>query len=113
MKRLIGNADDRQLVVVDLDRLSDDVRIGLEVATPETMADHHDGMTAGGGFVGRQDRAAVVGTHPEAREVVAGDELRPDLPRGAAPAEVHLCQSGAEERGERAIVIAQEPVVRI
>ena len=46
-------------------------------------------------------------------EVVAGDELAPDLTRAAAAAQVDGGDDGAEQTGERAVVIAKVLVVRV
>ena len=88
VERRIGDADDRQRVVVDLDRLADDVGIGAEVAPPQAVAEDDDRMAAGRDLVRRQQRAAELRADAEHLKVVAGDELARDLAGASAAAEV-------------------------
>ena len=46
VERRVGDADDGQRVVVDLDGLADDVGIGAEVASPQPIAEHDHRMAA-------------------------------------------------------------------
>ena len=113
VERRVGHAHDRQRVGIDLDRLADDVRIGTELAPPEPVAEHDDGMAAGRDFVRRQQRSAARGAHPENLKVIAGDELPEDLAGATASAQVDLDERGSHEPRERAIVIADVLIVRI
>ena len=85
----------------------------LEVAPPQTVADHDDRMAARRDLVRRQERAAEPGANAENLEVVSGDDLAPDLAGAAASAQVGRGQDGAEELRERSIVIAEVLVVGI
>jgi hypothetical protein len=113
VERRVGHAHDRQRGGVDLDRLPDDVRIGTELAPPESIAEHDDGMAAGRDFVRRQQRAAARGAYPEDLKVVPGDELPEDLAGATASAQVDLDERGSHEPRERTIVIADVLIVGI
>jgi hypothetical protein len=75
-ERGVGDADDRQGIVVAVDRLADDRRIGAEFASPQAIADHHDRMAAGCHFVGGQQDAAALGAHAEDLKVLPDNDLR-------------------------------------
>src|SRR5581483_12461249 len=76
VERRIGDAHDRQLEVVDLDRLADDVWVGAEIAAPETVVEDGVGMSAWRDFVRRQNRPPEFRPNAEDLEVVAADQLR-------------------------------------
>ena len=113
MECRIGDTDDRQRIVVDLDRLADDVRIGAEVAPPQTIAENDDRMAARSNLVRRQEGAATLGTNAEDLKVVSGHELGPERAGASTSAETDGGERRAEESRERLIVIAEVLVVGI
>ena len=78
VKRGCGDADDGELVLIDLDGAADDGGVGVEVRAPETIADDDDGKFAGGVSEFRgQKEAAEFGLDAENGEEISGDELAP------------------------------------
>src|SRR5207253_10541789 len=99
--------------VIDLHGPADDVRIAAEIAPPQAVADHEHGMTAGRNLVRRQKRAPALGAHPEDLKVIPGDQLARDRTGAAAAAEADGDEAGAQQSRERAIVIAEVPVLGV
>src|SRR5690606_22905994 len=81
-----GDTDDGVGVFVEFYRAAEHGGVGVEVASPEPLADDGDG--GGGGVVGAilgVEKTAEVWVHAERFEETAGDELSPDaLGVGAA-----------------------------
>jgi hypothetical protein len=78
VKGRIGDADDRQRIVIDLDRLADDVWIGAEISAPERVADDPHRMPARLEAIRGLEDASTFGMDAEDVEVVSGHELGPD-----------------------------------
>ena len=69
-----GDSDDGVRNVVEALHFSDDVRIGVEAAMPELVADDDDGMGVAAGIVAGLEGAAESGANTNGVEIIGGDD---------------------------------------
>ena len=79
-----GHADHSQRLLIHQDLGAQDPGIGAVLVAPEIVAEHGDGVGAGGAVVVFSEQASDGGGYAQHGEVVAGDELAlGELPSGA------------------------------
>src|SRR6185437_17045802 len=76
VKFLRHHPDHRVILVIDLDRLADDLAIASELAVPQRVADHRYGVRAGGAVLVRAKPASQSRLHPDHVEEVSDLILR-------------------------------------
>ena len=112
VEALRGHADDRNSLAIQGDRLPDDVRIRIERARPERVAedDRRRGVRRGAIRLGesRADRRP----HPEDIEVVAGDQHALDLLRRLSAEREGPRHGVSHDAGERFGAVSIGPVLR-
>jgi hypothetical protein len=111
--------DDRDRVIVEANRVADDIRIAAEVRFPELVTENDVGMRELSLVVSRLKQSAEHWLDAEDGEVVRGSFLRPDSFGASTPAHVHVVDDiggeGAKDRrvAREVFVIRKGHLVRL
>jgi hypothetical protein len=113
-KRRRGHANDRELVLVDLDRLPHNTGIALKMAMPVRVTQHHVGSAVRAVLIGSVKKTPELRLNAHRVEVVAAREVRPRSRWIPAGIHAHGAHDVVRDHAlERPIPVAQIHIIGI
>src|SRR5689334_6772323 len=100
-------------MLVDEDRLADDVWIFRKAAVPEVITEHGDGMSARRAIVVLGEETSGPRANAEHVEEVSADELAAHAFILIGVTDIHLCAAAGDDAREDVVAIAQVLVHRV
>src|SRR5262249_3602767 len=101
------DADDGEVVAVELDPLTHQVRIASKATLPTAVAHHSDRIRAGGAVFFLSEHPAFEGAYAEQVEVIARSQIAPDALVDAVLTETHRLRDICRQPVEDIILVAE------
>src|SRR6185437_16221469 len=106
-------ADHSQRLIVERDRLSDEIRIRIEASLPETMTNDRNRIPARHGVFISRERATLLRSDAQDVEIVSRNGFAPDLLDLVRITKIELPDAVGGESTKNVVVIAKVDIARI